>query len=116
MKKLFKNLFLAVGAFALAATGMTSCNEEGSETYDTNYDVQGAYYNMKSLGYESNDFVLSIVDKDLGFNEEGVPVSGSGYMVNIDIVSSAEGEPNEGNYAIAAEGEEQPGSGHGQKD
>lgn len=106
MKKLFKNLFLAVGAFALAATGMTSCNEEGSETYDTNYDVQGAYYNMKSLGYESNDFMLSIVDKDLGFNEEGVPVSGSGYMVNIDIVSSAEGEPNEGNYAIAAEGEE----------
>ena len=106
MKKLFKNLFLAVGAFALAATGMTSCNEEGSETYDTNYDVQGAYYNMKSLGYESNDFMLSIVDKDLGFNEEGAPVSGSGYMVNIDIVSSAEGEPNEGNYAIAAEGEE----------
>lgn len=106
MKKLFKNLFLAVGAFALAATGMTSCNEEGSETYDTNYDVQGAYYNMKSLGYESNDFVLSIVDKDLGFNDKGAPVSGSGYMVNIDIVSSAEGEPNEGNYAIAAEGEE----------
>lgn len=107
MKKIFRNLFVAMGAFALATVGMTSCNNEGdNETYDTNYDVAGAYYNLKSMGAPSNEFILSIVDKNLEFDAQGAPVSGSGYMVNIDIISSAEGEPNEGDYAIASDGDE----------
>ncbi|MBO8439694.1 MAG: hypothetical protein IAC51_03490 [bacterium] len=99
MKKTFRNLFLAVGAFALAAVGMTSCEpkEDEDNTQWGDYTVVGEYQGAKGED-GSNLYFITLVDNNIETTETSA--SGEGYMASICFYSSSANEPAEGTYNV----------------
>ena len=98
-------MFLAVGAFALAATGMTSCNNGEDETYDTNWTVEASYLESEEAG-TPNLYSISFVDNSIEFDASGMTTAGNGYMVTFWVNSSSTNEPAEGTYEVSETGED----------
>lgn len=94
MKKTFRNLFLAVGAFALAAVGMTSCNDDPDPDGDTqwgDYEFVVGQYTKGDDGV--NVFLFAI-------QTTGIEESGEGEFITFQLFANSEMELKEGDYTL----------------
>ena len=110
MKKTFRNLFLAVGAFALAATGMTSCNnnpDPDDDPIEDKYNAAAMYQTTEDLTM----YRISLADKTLTMDEMGNVSAGSGNLVTVMLFSSSTAEPAEGEYPVVEAAFETPEDG-----
>ena len=102
MRTTFRNLFVAMCAFALAAMGMISCKngEEGEPPIEDKYNAAAVNYGVAVEDYDVNLYTLTLAEKSLDIDAAGNVLDGDGKVIVVQFLSNSENEPAEGDYEV----------------
>ena len=102
MRATFRNLFVAMCAFALAAMGMISCKngEEGEPPIEDKYNAAAVNYVVAVEDYDVNLYTLTLAEKSLDIDAAGNVLDGDGKVIVVQFLSNSENEPAEGDYEV----------------